>query len=638
MIYRERKNIMKEILESGTFSFGVNYWGSKYAIEMWSKWDKDSIENDLKVLAENNVDTVRVFPTWSDFQPIKAHFAHNNEFYEMRLGEEPLPDTEAGQAGIDEIMMQHFDTFCDICDKYGLKVVVSLLTGFMSGRMFVPQGIERLGLITDPTAVLWEVKFCKYFVNHMKHRECIIAWEHGNECVNFESGISADAFSLWMHIISDAIKSQDSDRPVISGLEYSKHSNNIEIAKSVDFTTVHPYHIFYLPNEPICAITSTYYPAAAAAYIRDTGGKPTFVEEVGAIGYMNCGKKAEGDYMRGILWNCYANDMRGLYWWCAFDQGFIDRTPYDWNTIGSNYGIVDKDMNPKPCAVEAKRFMDTVKGLPFDVLPKTESDTCIILPDRIDSDRQRDMGIISFILARQAGLEPVFCDADKNVLPDAQLYIFPCVTGHRHMPKHRLDVLLGKVSDGATLLITAGDTLMRDFTELTGIEVYARYAQTASADVDILGSKITLKPFWSYKAENVNGEILAKDAEGNPLFVKHDYGKGTVYFLASDLELQLMNAKAPFFKEDSENFYKIYELAGKEVLSNKAVRSFDRYINITEHPVNENEKIIIAINNDIKEREFAPILQNGFGISDIIVGDMDVIKKNDAVIFRVTRG
>lgn len=629
---------MKEILKSGTFSFGVNYWGSKYAIEMWSKWDEISIENDLRVLFESGVDTVRVFPTWSDFQPIKAHFAHNNEFYEMRLGEEPLPDTEAGQAGVDEIMMQRFDTFCDMCDKYGLKVVVSLLTGFMSGRMFVPQGIERLGLITNPTAVLWEVKFCKYFVGRMKHRKCIIAWEHGNECVNFEAGVSDDAFSLWMHIISDAIKSQDNERPVISGLEYCKLSNNKEVGRSVDFTTVHPYHIFYLSNEPIDAVTSTYYPAACAAFVRDTGGKPTFVEEVGAIGYMNCGKKAEGDYMRGILWNSYANDCRGLFWWCAFDQGFIDRTPYDWNTIGSNYGIVDKDMIPKPCAVEAKRFMDTIKALPFDLLPKTEADTCIILPDRIRYDNQRDIGIISFILARQAGLEPVFCDADKNVLPDSKLYIFPSVMGARHIPKHRLDVLLGKVSEGATLLITAGDTLMRDFTELTGIEVDTRFAQTKPAAIEVDGKRLTLHPEWSYKAERVDGEVLAADAEGNPIFVKHTYGEGMVYFLASALEMQLINEKAPFFREESEDYHKIYELVGKDVLAGKAVLSYNRYINITEHPLDENEKIIIAVNNDIKERAFVPILQNGFGISDIIVGDISVIEKNSAVIFRVTRG
>ena len=130
---------MREILESGNFSYGVNYWGSKYAIEMWSKWDIESIENDLKVLAENSVDTVRVFPTWSDFQPICAHFAHENIFVEFRHGEEPLPDTEAGMAGVDEKMMERFELFCDLCDKYKLKVVVSLLTGFMSGRMFVPK-------------------------------------------------------------------------------------------------------------------------------------------------------------------------------------------------------------------------------------------------------------------------------------------------------------------------------------------------------------------------------------------------------------------------------------------------------------------------------------------------------------------
>ncbi|MBR5308879.1 MAG: hypothetical protein IKU43_08915 [Clostridia bacterium] len=629
---------MKKILESGKFSYGVNYWGSKYAIEMWSKWDIESIENDLKVLAENAVDTVRVFPTWSDFQPICAHFAHENLFVEFRHGEEPLPDTEAGMAGVDEKMMERFEIFCDLCDKYKLKVVVSLLTGFMSGRMFVPKGLERLGLITDATAILWEVKFCKYFVKRMKHRDCIIAWEHGNECVNFEAGITDDQFTLWMHIIADAIKSQDIERPVIGGLEYSKYSNNFEIGQTIDFSTVHPYHIFYLPNEPTDAVTSTYYPAALGAFIRDLGGKPTFVEEVGAIGYMNCGKKAEADYMRGILWNSYANEMRGLYWWCAFDQGFIDRTPYDWNTIGSNYGIVDKNMNPKPCAIEAKRFMETVKGFPFGALPKAEADICIILPSGISADLLRNISVISFILARQAGLEPVFCDANLNALPESKLYIFPSVTGNRHMPKHRMDVLMDRVSKGATLLVTAGDCLMRDFEELTGIEVDSRYAYGKNTEMDIEGSKITVCPVWSYKADSVDGEILAKDSDGNPLFVKHGYGKGTVYFLACDIEIQLAKHKSPFYKEDSEDYYKLYSLAGKDIIEGKNVVSNDRYINVTEHRISDDEIIIIAVNNDMKERNFHPEIRNGFEISEIFEGNIDAIEKNGAVVFKISRG
>ena len=56
----------------GKMLVGVNFWGSKSGIRMWraDEWDEASIEKDISALAATGVELMRVFPTWSEFQPL----------------------------------------------------------------------------------------------------------------------------------------------------------------------------------------------------------------------------------------------------------------------------------------------------------------------------------------------------------------------------------------------------------------------------------------------------------------------------------------------------------------------------------------------------------------------------------------
>ena len=56
----------------GKMLVGVNFWGSKAGVRMWraDEWDEASIEKDVSALAATGVELMRVFPTWSEFQPL----------------------------------------------------------------------------------------------------------------------------------------------------------------------------------------------------------------------------------------------------------------------------------------------------------------------------------------------------------------------------------------------------------------------------------------------------------------------------------------------------------------------------------------------------------------------------------------
>ena len=78
---------------------------------MWSNWNAEVVEQDLKKLSEAGIKILRVFPLWPEFQPITAHRTYKGKIVEYRFGEDPLPDTKAGEAGIDMEAISKFKTF-----------------------------------------------------------------------------------------------------------------------------------------------------------------------------------------------------------------------------------------------------------------------------------------------------------------------------------------------------------------------------------------------------------------------------------------------------------------------------------------------------------------------------------------------
>ena len=102
-----------KIFDSGKFFTGCNYWASHAGTNMWSDWRPDVVEADFARLADAKVGVLRIFPLWSDFQPLRIHRGGGGFEREYRLREEPLPHTEAGQAGLDEVMLERFIVMVD---------------------------------------------------------------------------------------------------------------------------------------------------------------------------------------------------------------------------------------------------------------------------------------------------------------------------------------------------------------------------------------------------------------------------------------------------------------------------------------------------------------------------------------------
>lgn len=234
------------MFESGTFFTGCNYWASHAGTNMWNNWRADVIEEDFKKLAEAEVRVLRIFPLWSDFQPLRMHYAGGCTEKEIRFREEPLAHTPEGKAGVDPVMIEHFQEFCDLAAKYELKLIVGLVTGWMSGRMHMPEAFAGKEMLTDPLVMRWQVRFVRYMVHRFKAHPAIQAWDLGNEC-NCMGNATHDEAYVWAHAITSTIKLEDPTRPVVSGMHGLSPTgvwSPEDQGEILDILCTHPYPIF----------------------------------------------------------------------------------------------------------------------------------------------------------------------------------------------------------------------------------------------------------------------------------------------------------------------------------------------------------------------------------------------------------
>ena len=584
------------MFEDGTMTLGVNYWADHAATRMWSQWNAEEVEKDFKVLADHGVKVLRVFPTWNDFQPICAiHHAGRAEMdsYETRMfeTEEHCPDTPAGYAGVDERMMERFEEFCDLAEQYHFKLIVCVLTGHMTSRLFIPRALERLNLYSDPIALKWEARYIDYFVRRMKHHPAIRAWESGNETNCLGAAESSEQVEVWLRYIHSVFRLADPSRPVIGvcGLDItaqeSPWQSRINAALS-DSVTVHPYNMWSKAGiEEFNGIRNLFYCAAQCSALEQITGKEAFVEETGLWRPMAVSLDGLARYQRGLLWNLWAANCRAMLWWCAFDQEQFDSAPYDWAWPGLEHGLFRSDRSPQPGAEVVAGFEKFLRSLEFRALPPAKKDVLILAANR-------DLVHSSYILARQAGWIPEY-QSPEDPLRDASLYVLPSAKARGLLTTRRWEALLKKIREGATLLLVWDDTYLSRLNEVCGAEVVFRRERPGSERYEFGDFSLTLPRPVQVVFRSRGAEELAHDSEGNPCFFRNRYGKGVVYTLGFPLERLLYNT-AGLYETDA---WKIYA----EVLPKELPLVLDSpFVTQSLHPFGDGRAALLLVNNSMK--------------------------------------
>lgn len=628
------------IFEKNDFFTGCNYWASHAGIYMWRNWSAEDVERDLELLAAHDMTVLRVFPLWPDFQPLTRFYGGSGSRQNFGQNGGPLRNA----ACIDTEMMSRFRFFCDTAEKNGLKLIVGLVTGWMSGRLFVPPALETANVLTDPEAVQWEVRFVRYFVKEMKDHPAIAAWDLGNEC-NCMAGISSSAVAwVWMNTIASAIRLEDAQRPVVSGM-HSISTNQSDCwnlqtqGELMDILTTHPYPKFTpeCNHEPFNTMRNELHPSAESLLYQGVAGKPCFPEEAGSLGPTVCSEDRAARSMRAALFSCWANGLSGYLWWCAFDQTHLDFPPYDWTALERELGLFRIDRSAKRMAEVMRDFTAFRKSLPFELPPRKIDAVCLVS----ETEKGWIGAFGAFLLSRQAGFDIRFAGIEQE-LPESDFYLMPSGSDPKTPTRRAWLALLDKVRAGANLLLTVdGDCVLSAFREVTGVEIDARYHEEHLLE-------FTLKSHPEQPMHGISefrsrvtaerAEVLAAEPDGNPIMTVANYGSGRVFFVNLAIERMAVAKQPGCFHGDALNpFYLLYKEAAEHVGLKRLVTKLLPGVGITEHPLDGRRTVCIAVNYE-PEETVCPLAVDG-RITQIWNGRWEDgalrIAGNDAAVFLV---
>ena len=614
-----------ELTQPGGFVVGANYWASHAGTAMWRDWQPDVVEDDLRRLSEAGLQLLRVFPLWSDFQPIHLLRTGQGNPVEVRFGEEPLPDDDWGQAGISAEMMQRFRVFLDLAHKYGLRFNIGLLTGWMSGRLHVPPALEGHDVLTDPWAIRWEVRFVREFVREFKDHPAIAAWDLGNECNCMGRATQDEAF-IWSSQIVNAIRAEDPDHPVISGMHGLSPEGVWSVfdqAELTDILTTHPYPVFtpHCNQDPVNTIRTILHSTAESRYYADLGGKPCLCQEIGTLGPVIASEKIAADFIRSCLFSLWANDCHGLVWWCAHEQTELSHPPYDWHAVERELGLLRVDKSPKPVMEVIGSFRKMLDSLQLAPLPPARKEAVCVLTQGQD---HWGVAYSTYVLAKQAGFDLQFQYANQP-LRDAELYLLPCLTGHAMISRRRMRELMAKVEAGATLYLSLDSGLPSDFEAITGLEPQTREKRTDFGPITLRAAggmpQIPSGGEFKVRLRATRAEVLGSEEDTNPAFTVASYGRGEVFFLGVPLEMMATRTPGIFHHADNSPLWRVYRYFAQEALQSRVCKKQHPLLGVTEHLMDNGQVLVIAVNYSPEPVHDTFKLADGWCLSQALCGD-----------------
>ncbi len=625
------------------FMIGCNYWDSAHGTDMWKEYDPEVIEKDLTALEKNGVRVMRIFPNWRDFQPIyRLYEWRNYPGAYVDKNEHPIGQGD----GVDPEMLNRFTDFCRRAAAHNIDLVVSILTGWMSGRMFVPPALEGKNLIQDGEVLMWAERFIRRFVSHLKDEPNILYWGLGNECNCLSTAATRGDAYTWAALVSNTIRAVDPTRPIMSGMHaLTEHTggvwNLIDQGELTDVLTAHPYPSPTIGAnvEPIDGMRTTIAPTAQVVLYSGVGGRPAMIQEQGTFNDMLGNKEQAADFVRANLFSSWAAGGIGYFFWCAHEHLKLTKPPYSWSMIERELGLLDVDHNPKPIAKELKSFGEMLDRLPITHLPQRKVDACCI------STMDREMWpalASSYILAKQAGLEVTFRNCmQTEQMPEVPIYIMPSIGGWRVTFRETYDYLIDRVMNGgATLYVSTDDGLLTEFERFFGLRSHGVFRGNRPETMQMQTEDKTISLPCGGNAhitlESIGAEVLGTAADGNPLFARHKLGKGYVYFLGFPIENMMWGRPGSFSEADEVPYYQIYRTFGKGVLDKKIVTSLNPMIGVTEHMIDDNTAIIVAVNYDNKTNSTEFVLQDGWKL-ETLVGEFDTITKCNGAIYKATK-
>jgi hypothetical protein len=156
------------------------------------------------------------------------------------------------------------------------------------------------------------------------------------------------------------------------------------------------------------------------------------------------------------------------------------------------------------------------------------------------------------------------------------------------------------VQDGATLYVSHDNGMLSPFTEPFGIDVLSRTRAVSTTRVtfDALPDQPAIQSQGAFRLElaPTRAEVLAREGDGNPVFTRARYGKGSTYFLSFPMEKELTTTPGSFHSPSAQPAWQVWQYVAQDVLQRRVARKDHPMVGLTEHPLDANHRVLVAIN------------------------------------------
>lgn len=601
------------------FLIGCNYWASNAGCFTWKNFDADVIKKDVEFLAEYGVNCLRIFPTWEDFQPIQHIQIPVSPYFDkqpfrIRVNEKPLLKQKFA-SGLSEEKLEQFKFLLDCAKDNNMKVIVSFLTGWMSGRYFIPDALKGKNLITDPECIIYECMFIKDMISELKGYDNIIAWEPGNECNCLSYQVTKEQCKLWMMTICNAIRVADPTRPIYSGLytaNFQNAWNLLDQSEYFDVLTTHPYPAFteFCNIEDIRQMRASLHSACETHLYGSTSNKTCMVEEINSLGSTIISDKFLPEFFDRAIFTSYSVGTNGFLWWCGFEQDKLNFHPYDTNTLERNLGLAYADYTPKEVIKSFKKCKQKIDKI--GKLPKPQTNGVVYIP-AYNNAWKNAYG--AFMLAVQSGNMVDFC-YEEQPLKQSSHYIVPSIVCSAGLTLIAFNELKEKIINGSSVLLTLNGGSITELESFLGLDLVGYEKRRVTKTFTVNGKKATVSANANYIFEPNTAKVLLRDDDGQVLLSVNEYGKGKVYLLTVPIEDFYTESYLP----ENTPLYEIYKLFFNDSEKIFSIDSSRCMVNI--HQL-ENGKVGVTINNYEKSNTLDFVLKDDYKLDRVLFAKVD---------------
>lgn len=601
------------------FMRGASYMTLGKSVRMWEQWDEAQVRRDFENMQKAGMNTAKIYLFWGFF------FAVPEE-------------------GLNETAMERLEKCVAIAHEFGIRLIVDLMVGHMSGENYIAPWTEGRDLMHDPAMLRWEAKYIELITRRYRGDERILMWDVCNEISLYRLGRdgahrdfpalynatigvlgeppSRDECYLWLKTLADAARKGDGTHPVYSGVGTARGFSLKDVAELTDMNACYAYNWGHTQNQ--ASYLGGFERALASAY-----GLPSLVEEFGVSKVWN-GERYEADFYAATLYTALLNGCAGALSWqyCDFQQ-IIEKDPYLYHAWEGPFGMVRDDGSLRPCCDVMKEFADFMEGDALKGLSLPEADIHILLHETYDTPhafnsagQQEERGVFyeAYRRLRDSGLRVDFI-AEEDAFSKAKciLVLGKTASKIKSTTWYRLQ---DYVKEGGCLwseMDGLGATF--NFNELHGVEIdFMRACKDRMLHFE--GALAGMEEFRV--GRNVHfivmdakkEEVWARDEEGDPMIICHPQGKGKTLLSV----LPLFSFSGGVRDERDQDEYQPLFAALRDALGISPKASFDKpglEAGILSH---ENRHAVICVNHRAG-KGYEAELKIGFPVREI--RDMD---------------